>query len=78
MGASLSGTFCMPGMQMCLEFRKEMEPKRLTVNCPSQEARGVIWVNIAVSEVKKARTQNWWEGELRKRLSMKHNRVKRR
>lgn len=39
---------------MCLEFRKEMEPKMLTVNCPSQEARGLIRVNIALGEARKA------------------------
>lgn len=55
----------MPGRQMCLEFRKEVEPKRLTVNCPSQEARGVIWVNIALGEARKARTQELLKGRVK-------------
>lgn len=65
-------------MQMCLEFRKEMEPMRLTVSCPSQEARGVMRVNIALGEARKVRTQELWEGRVRKRLSLKHNRVEKR
>lgn len=65
LGASLSGTCCVPGMWMCLEFRKEMEPMRLTVSCPSQDARGVIRVNIALGEARKARTQELLEGRVK-------------